>query len=168
MKRTYSLWLVCDEVSCRRLQTTIDSFARQFSTPVFLPHLTLYGGIHSDDESAVIAKCRETVRHRQPLELHLETTGMEDERFRCLYIRVRNTQELAALFRRAEAVFGKQREWYPHISLLYGVVPSGEKERALRGQRSALPGKAEAIALALYDTSGDVHEWREVIRLPLQ
>ncbi len=164
----YSLWLVLDDVSCRRFQTAIGNFAQRFSAPVFLPHVTLYSGIRSKDETAVIAQCREIAHCLPPVELHMETVGMENDRFRCLYVRVRNTPELAALFRRAEMLFRGNHDWYPHISLLYGVVHRSEKEKALREHYRTPLNRAEAIALALCDTSGDVEEWREVVRLPFR
>ena len=102
-----------------------------------------------------------------PVELHMESVGMEGDRFHSLFVRVRKTRELDGLFRRAREAFGGEQEFYPHISLLYGVIGNSEKEQALRGRNDHRMCRADSRVLALYDTTGDVGEWREVAAFPL-
>ncbi len=162
MNTTYSLWLLPDEASRSFFRAAITYFAERFSTPVFIPHMTLYGGIRSDDLSAVIAKCEHISKRARSIALSIASIGMQQERFRSLYLRVQRTPELDGLFTCAEEIFGGQRDIYPHISLLYGEIDRREKERVLREGNINIAMRAEAVALALWDTSGDVSEWREI------
>lgn len=165
--RTFSFWLLPHGAANERFRTAIHDLAERFSTPEFEPHCTIYGGIHSEDEDDIVARCRRIASATPPLTLHMESTDMRDDRFHSLFVRLRTTDDLAALHRRADEVFDGGWEFEPHISLLYGELPREDKERAQRERDEDWTGRAEARHLALYDTTGDVREWREVVRLEL-
>jgi len=157
----YSLWLMPTGEVRRRLATTILELGGKYSTPAFEPHVTLAGGIVGP-AGQVASKMRDLARRIPPFTVRLTTVDGLEEYFRCLFVRVVPTHPIMSAHEAAREVFHLERQpaFTPHLSLLYGRLPSDMKERiiVLLGRQFELDFKASR--LHLYLIKGQPAAWR--------
>jgi 2'-5' RNA ligase len=160
---TYALWLMPEGDLFRRLAGTILELSRKHSTPAFEPHVTLLGGI-TGPEREVISKSAELVPRIRPFMVRLTHVDYLDEYFRCFFVRVAATGPAVKAHQVAKEVFGLRESagYMPHLSLIYGHLASGMKERMVAelGRRFDLEFKVRSLHLFL--TRGEPGAWRRV------
>jgi 2'-5' RNA ligase len=148
----------------QRLAETILDLSRQYAAPAFEPHVTLAGGIVGPARE-VASKIRDLARRIPPFTVRLtEVTGL-DEYFRCLFVRVAITHPIMRANKAAREVFhlAKQPPFMPHLSLLYGNLPSSVKERIVASLGRQFELEFEARSLHLYLIRGAPQAWRRVV-----
>lgn len=147
----------------RRLRAVILKLSREYSTPAFKPHVTLLGRIVGPRRE-VLAKSAQLARSMRPLWVQLGALDALDEYYRCLFVRAAKTGPLKKAYRAAQRIFSlEQRPAYmPHLSLMYGDLPSRLKAQMIRrlGRRFNL--EFEVRSLHLYLTAGQSRAWRQV------
>ena len=159
----YSLWLLPTGEQQLRLAETIDRLSLDHGGPRFDPHLTLLGGL--DGAAAPFAAATERLAASlPPIRLRLQDIAFGDERYRCLYLRVEQQDDLMAAHREALRLFGRKDDpaFLPHLSLLYGTL-SPDTRTAI----AATLGEWRAVAcqagrLRLVATGGGPSSWRSV------
>jgi len=151
------------------LAGTILDLSREYAAPAFEPHVTLEGGIVGPARE-VASKMADLARRIPPFPVRLTEVDCFDEYFRCLFVRVATTHPIMRANKDARAVFRleKQPPFMPHLSLLYGNLPSSVKERTVAslGRRFELEFKVSG--LHLYLTRGEPTAWRRVGRFGLK
>jgi hypothetical protein len=92
-----------------------------------------------------------------------------DEPLRCLYLPIGPTFNLLALQALARATLGVDREdpFEPHLSLVYGRLPSSDRIALAREIAAELPGRTRFDTLDVVRTTGPVSRWRRSARFPL-
>lgn len=158
----YSLWLMPHGDLYELLRDLIESLAQRFDAPVFEPHVTLLGGIRSDNEQKLIETCAAIAGKTPPFVLNLTQTDMTSEYYRSLFVRIREQGELTELYRRAVENLEGRTEFMPHISLLYADLGRDEKADLIREIGKYWNETMTAQQMKLYDTTGQVRQWREV------
>ena len=164
----YSLWLMPTGEVRQRLAATILDLSRQYAAPTFEPHVTLAGGI-AGPAREVVAKMAELARRIPPFTIRLTEVDFLDEYFRCLFVRVAQTQPIMKANKVAQAVFSleKQPTFVPHLSLLYADLPSGVKERIVASLGRRLELDFKVSDLHLYRIKGEVAAWCRTARFDL-
>jgi 2'-5' RNA ligase len=166
MKGTgFSLWIVPEGEVRRRLATLIRVLARRFGGPVFEPHVTLLAGVPGPAREA-LSRAREAVGAQGPFEVRFLGAEAGDSYFRCLYLRVQPSPELAALHERACEAFGRRNEapFFPHLSLLYAPPPAPPVVDEIR---ASLPAGFGARRVDVYSTEGEAARWHRLGRMRL-
>lgn len=155
-----SLWLVPEGEVHGRLATLIESLARRLGTPSFAPHVTLLGGI-LDAEAEVLTRATELTRGLAPLVIPLERIDGSDDYFRCLFVRAGETEALLAAHERAGRAFGRGQAapFLPHLSLVYGRLAPGGKQRLIAELKVSLPAEFRATRLEVVRTEGPPEDW---------
>jgi 2'-5' RNA ligase len=163
-----SLWLAPESAGRERLGRLIAELAGRLGTPPFEPHVTLLGGL-TLDESQVRARCRHLARRILALPLRFRGIEGTDEYFRCLYLRVSETDDLLAAHNRAREEFGLRQElpFVPHLSLLYGHVPPATREALIAELQAQVPPGFLADRLEVVRTEGPPGDWRRLDSLGL-
>jgi len=153
----------------RRLAGTIVRLSREYSTPVFKPHLTLLGRIVGPRDE-VLAKFAQLARRLRPFTIRLRVVDGLDEFYRCLFIRAAKTGPLMRAHLAARRTYNLpgRAAYMPHLSLMYGDFSANVKEKIIGklGGRFAL--RFEVRSLHLYSTTGQPRYWRQVGRFHLK
>jgi 2'-5' RNA ligase len=152
-----------------RLAGTILDLSREYAAPAFEPHVTLAGGIVGPARE-VASKMTDLARRIPPFIVRLTAVDGLDEYFRCLFVRVATTHPIMTANKAAREVFSLEQQpaFMPHLSLLYGNMPSNVKERivASLGRRFELDFKVSG--LHLYLIKGAPQAWRRVASFGLR
>jgi 2'-5' RNA ligase len=164
----YAVWLVLSEESRERFQAIIDALSTRCGAPVFEPHITLLSGF-TGDEKTLIAQARALALDIEPLELHLGQAKCLDEYYRCLFVEVALSRQLAYARDAAMRRFTPPTSapFYPHLSLLYGDLPATKKEKLLDAIGRRFDEELRIEQLVLIAAPGAPDSWRRVELLAL-
>ena len=164
----YSLWLLPSGEEERRLAKAIESLSRDPGGPRFDPHLTLLGGLDGEEE-AFIDAARRLAASLRPVILHLRGIEFGDEYYRCLYIRVGESEKLTAAHREALRFFGKRKapSFMPHVSLFYGTLKEPRRRDLCSRLNRTFDLDCPADRLRLVATGGGPPSWRGVCEIRL-
>jgi 2'-5' RNA ligase len=147
----------------QRLAGAIFDLSRKYAAPAFEPHVTLVGGIAGPGRE-VASKMRGLAKRIPPFTVRLTAVDGLDEYFRCLFVRVATTHPIMTANKAAREIFGLEQQpaFMPHLSLLYGNLPTSLKERIIAslGRQFALEFKVNS--LHLYLTKSEPASWRRV------
>ena len=153
----------------QRLAGTILDLSREYATPAFAPHVTLAGGIVGPARE-VSSKMRDLARRIPPFPVRLTTVDGLDDYFRCLFVRVATARPIMTANKAAREIYRlePQPAFMPHLSLLYGHLPSSVKEgiAASLGRRFELEFKVSS--LHLYLIKGEPAAWRRMASFGLR
>lgn len=165
----YSIWLMPTGEVRERLKGIIALLSGRYSCPLFEPHMTLIGGLPDRD---IVPRTAWLVSLLSPFAVSLVEAGCWDEYYRCLYVRVEETEEVLGAKEMAERVFGRQQgEYMPHVSLMYGNLPPHVphvKEEIIRETEGKLDLSFLAGSLHLVSTTGGPEDWRLVEEFPFK
>jgi len=103
--------------------------------------------------------------------MHYAKIGYLDEYFKCLFIRVKKTHNLMQGHMRAREIFEWQSEaeYMPHLSLVYGNLPSMTKKEIVSDLRRNLrPIGFDVKTVQLVVTEGQPKEWTLMKELRLK
>lgn len=100
----YSLWLVPEGKELEELNNLVDELAKKFNAPLFIPHVTILGGIDLKEED-VIAKTRQIAINQEAFDIELNEIKYEGAWNRALFIRGKDSPELTNLFKNSHAIF---------------------------------------------------------------
>ena len=159
----YALWLMPSGEVRQRLAGTILELSRQYGTPAFQPHVTLAGSIVGPARE-VESKMKDLARRIPPFTVRLTTVDGLEEYFRCLFVRVAQTHPIMSANAAAREIFRLPRRpaFMPHLSLLYGSLPSKEKERIIASLGRQFELEFRAATLQLYLIKREPAAWQRV------
>lgn len=166
--KSYALWLIPEGEACRRLARTIRRLSREHSTPGFAPHITLASGIVAPVHE-VVTKSAQLAESLRPLRLRLTRLDSHEEYFRCLFVKVAPTPQLARAHRRAREIFALRgrRAFLPHVSLVYGELSRAAKRKITSSLGRRFDLEFEVRHLRVVAIQGLPSEWRRVKSLRL-
>lgn len=166
----YALWLLLPPAERARFTELIRTLAEQHGTPSFEPHITLLGGI-SGAQDAVVATTAALARRIAPLHIQLAEIGQRDSYFQCLFVHAVPVPALLRANRDAREQFarGKDSEYVPHLSLVYGDLERTRKTAiaAQLGGRFDREFRVEELALVRYSRDDRPQDWRRVATFAL-
>jgi 2'-5' RNA ligase len=159
----YSLWLMPKGEVRRQLAETILDLSGKYSTPTFEPHMTLASSIVGPARE-VESKMKDLARRIPPFTVRLTTVDGLEEYFRCLFVSVAQTHPIMSANEEARKIFclPKRPAFMPHLSLLYGSLPSKEKERIIASLGRQFELEFRATTLHLYLIKREPAAWRRV------
>lgn len=168
---TYSIWLIPDRESpaYRALDDLIADHARSHpDAPNFDPHITLLGGIETD-EATVVDRTRNLARGRDPLELNFGDVSCSTTTHQCVFLLAVPSVPLLDLRQAATEAFGRAAKMYvPHVSLIYGDLSPEDRVRAVRSiDADSVPDSVQSDTLEIVETGGAVSDWRPVSTISL-
>lgn len=168
MAKRYSLWMMPSGDIYNRLAKTISQLNREYSTPNFEPHVTLIGRVVGSEEY-ILPKTSQLATLIRPYEIRLTAVDYLDEYFRCLFIRVEETEHVMDANLKARGIFNRQQDpkYMPHLSLMYGNFTPRIKEKIIAGIGREFNMKFEARSIHIFSTNGEPKDWYRVKELPL-
>lgn len=159
---TYSLWLQPTGDIAYRLQERIKKLSQKHQTPFFAPHVTLLGGL-SFSQTEITSLTDTLASSLQPFELLLTKAGYRNEYYQSLFIYVKESGKLKELRKIACQMFDiENKEFMPHLSLLYGDLSQKEKERILNIIGREFHIRFPVSSIAVMQTNGKPNQWKKV------
>lgn len=168
-KDEYSIWLTPNEPANQQLSDVINSLANKYNCLKFSPHLTLIGKLFENEKDAYV-KTLKLSFELKPFEVSLNGIKYFNEFYRCLFIKAIETPELIEANKKAQEIFKKEYEYFPHLSLMYKEetsVPVELKKKIIKEFKN-LPSKFIVNSLELYYTGHDLDSWYKVERFRLR
>ncbi len=146
-----------------RLASLISQLSEERSAPSFQPHVTLIGGLMGPEED-IVSKTLQLVSVVRPLMIRLTRAEYLDEYFRCLFVRMEETEEVKGANLRAREIFGRQLDpqYMPHLSLMYGRFLPSDKQGIIATLGQSLALSFVASCIHLFSTDGDPKDWCRV------
>jgi 2'-5' RNA ligase len=164
-KPQYSLWLMPRKELYRDLALRIEELARDYGSDSFEPHVTLLGDVPGEKEE-VIRKAGALCKGRKPFEITLTYVDYTGQASKALFIKAEKPAPLESLHRDARKAYSMPSKsgYAPHLSLLYGNHPTGEKEDAIRrmGKEFGKEFTADAIFVVHCSSNVPVKDWHVV------
>jgi 2'-5' RNA ligase len=168
MSGQFFLWLLPPDSVHDRFAALIGTLSRRLGTSAFTPHLTLIGSVDLP-ELDVVSRAAALAADLPPPRIHLTRIEWSDAFYRCLFIRAETTAALQAAHRTASACFGRSPEpaFMPHLSLVYGSIPTAEKERIAAEIGPLAEATFVADRLVICFADGPPERWRTIHAFPL-
>jgi 2'-5' RNA ligase len=158
----FALWLV-PEISVRdELQGIIDRLCDEYSAPAFPPHVTVFAGVGSRkrlEESIDTA-----LAGVSPFDLRVRGLEHTQQFFRSFYIAFEPHPDLNALSERIGSLLSRKQVYglEPHMSLMYKVLPSEEKQALV--EQLDIPGPSIRFDQCLLVEPGPSNSWADIRR----
>jgi 2'-5' RNA ligase len=164
----FSLWLMPSGEVYKRLYSLILQLGRKYNTPIFEPHVTLIGEVQGDEETLIL-KTIKLASLIKSYKIELNTVEFLDDYFRCLFLRVRETDEVMKANKEARKIFRREIEsrYIPHLSLIYGHLSHQIKEDLITEIDKEIPTRFEVNSIHLFSINGEVKDWYRVKEFPL-
>lgn len=145
------------------LSKTISQLSKQYSAPLFPPHMTLMGDIY-DSEKEMIERTQQLASRIHPFQVTLTTVDYLDVYFRCLFLRAEETPALLQANQVARTIFHREQEprFMPHLSLLYGNFDVETKKQMIETIGREFRRTFPVTVLHLFSTTGETKEWYRV------
>lgn len=161
--QTYSIWLIPEGEVCQNLAKIIFQLSKKYSTPLFEPHVTLIGSIRSPEEE-VILKTSQLATFIPPYKIQLTNWGYFDEYTRCLFLKVRESEEVMKANLKAREIFNRRNDpsYFPHLSLIYGNLSRQIKKEIIGQVGGDFKVSFSVKSLHLFSTKGEVKAWHRV------
>lgn len=116
-------------ISNDKFKNNINQLHLSFNGPLFDPHVTLIGGFLGK-EKALIDKTESVAKKISPFKLSLTDISYSSQFFQSLFINVKLDQQLVDIRNTLCKEFDfKEKNFIPHLSLIYGDYNLSEKER---------------------------------------
>ncbi len=160
---SYSLWLMPSGQVYDTLAETIHQLSARYSTVSFEPHVTLLSHL-AGSEQEIVAKGSELSTVVRPYEIRLAAPDYLDEYFRCVFLRVEETPAVVDAHRQARQIFGRRQDppYMPHLSLVYGNLPSATKQSIVAQVGRELQLAFQVTSMHLFSTHNQPDNWRRV------
>lgn len=166
MSRGTALWLLPPPEVRAQYASVIDELSERYGTARFEPHLTLVSGVPMDHSVEAAAHALQPLLRE--VEIHPLRVVVGDGYYRCIVIEVAARGALVAARREAERLLGlEQREFWPHVSVVYGELPVEAKRQIVAGLAKFPLQPFPAAALEAVDIHENPAAWRARLRLAL-
>jgi 2'-5' RNA ligase len=165
----FSVLLVPEEKDKNYLSKIIESLADKYSSPVFVPHLTLFGGItiNFDELKSII---NDVFKNTKPFTIKKTGINQSEAFFKTVFIEFERDEKLSELFKMfSQKTDGRDLSTFkPHISLMYKILPEDEKLKIISGldiKNEFTIGSVYIVAPKVGDKDfRDVDGWRIVYK----
>lgn len=125
-----AFWLVPQLIDRQKLEEHMASLAREFSSPQFVPHVTLYSCYRTPQQQELKLLAR-LAAGSKPVTLQAEGLCGKERLSQALYVDLKNDESSCHLYYAFAKGVTKPSEYIfdPHLSLLYQDLSVSERER---------------------------------------
>lgn len=156
MSAFYSIWLIPSLPVFTYLRKIILKLALENDAPVFLPHITLIGGIRDRDKA--LKGAAQVVEGINKFQVILKKIRYETIWSKALYFEAERNEDLVGLFSKASRIFLSKGNFQPHLSLLYGTFPPVLKKRIIKELGSSWPKSFVVKRIDVYRTGDKIED----------
>lgn len=167
MEKTVSFWLIPQDDQKSFLQDIITSLAHEHSAPVFEPHITVFNGRFSDDESIKVIE--KTMNDVEPLGLGIKDIEYTNEYTKTLFLSFNGNEALTSISEEMRRLCKYHSEFIlkPHLSLIYKTMKESTQARLVHEITIPISkiifDEVKVISTAsIVRKQDDVRDWRIV------
>ena len=134
MKQLLSVWLVPEKEDENYLQELINTLGKENNSPIFIPHLTLFGDIKIEFEELKNA-IDNVFENIKPFKIKKTCVFQSELFFKTVFVEFKKSNLLTNLFENLEKETGEKKDvstFKPHISLMYKLMPEVEKLKIIK------------------------------------
>ena len=164
--RGYSIWMIPKNSAYSTLSSIIARISKEHNTPIFRPHITLIGEIKGD-ETDLAAKTEQLASQISPFTVIPLQINLHNKYYRSLYLKLKETKELIEANQKAQEIFNKKENFFPHLSLMYGNIPTLKKLDIISNLEK-INNDISINALYFYSTKGGIENWHEIKKFNLK
>ncbi len=167
----YSLWLEPSVKDPARqfLAEMVQVFAKEYGTPIFIPHVPLLVGIEGDIEN-ILAKTADLSANICPFTINLGEVISRGQYFQSFLSSVSQDGEIMNAGEQVRTLFAMPGAYFPHMSLAYGNFSDNQfirlEEMAREADISGISFLVESVHV--YRTEGTVEEREHVAEFQLK
>jgi 2'-5' RNA ligase len=165
----YSIWLIPTGEVYNRLNTLISKLSKNYNTPYFEPHVTLISKVLGSDNE-IIQRTSQLSSLVRKYRIELNRVEYLDEYFRCLFLRLRETNEVMGANREAREIFGRKTDpkYMPHLSLMYGDFPPDKKREIIAEIGNEIQLTFDVESIHLFSTNNEPNDWYRIKEFSLK
>lgn len=151
-----------------KLNSLISQLSEKYNAPYFEPHITLISEILGL-EKEIVSKTDQLASVVQPYRIEFSRVEYLDEYFKCLFIRVKETDAIMRANQKARKIFGRETDsqYIPHLSLVYGDFSPQTKKEIIREIGREFNLGFDVDRIHLFSTNGKPEVWHRVKEFPL-
>ena len=132
MQKRYAIWLMPSGAAYKKFRSRILKLSRDYETVDFEPHITLVGDINENKKS-IMSSIAKIVPSLKPFYVELTGVGDSENRYKCIFIRVRKSGNIMSLNRSLRKSLKVDDATYePHLSLMYGNLKRDTRKGILK------------------------------------
>ncbi len=167
MDNLFSVWLVPEEKDKEYLDKIIKRLAGKYSSPIFIPHLTLLPNaeININELKTAIEQVFQSVR---PFKIKTERLNQSEAFFKTVFIEFELDEALKNLFLALSEKTDKRdlSTFKPHLSLMYKIMPEEEKIKIVNDLNTKDEFTIGSVMINKNDPNDyqNVNGWRIVYR----
>ena len=172
----HSLWMCPSGNASQAYSDIISDMAKELGTFQFTPHITLVAAMLTGEQD-VLERSRQLASQLAPYQFEFQEVSSRDAYFQCVYAKMKLTPEVVAANALARQVFTERQSdppYMPHLSMVYGDLPTTTKEDVVipklssdLSRRSSETQILPVDSIQVWSTQGDVKEWYLVEKIPL-
>tara|TARA_B110000211_G_C13935776_1_gene489297 strand:+ start:214 stop:741 length:528 start_codon:yes stop_codon:yes gene_type:complete len=158
VSKGYWIWGQFDIESTKQIDTLYQSINSKFDGPKFDVHLTISGPIHYQDE--LHNPIFESLSSKfSKFNIQLNGLGYKNEFFQSLFLNAAKDQSLKNLKLEVDKCLKLDvGEYFPHISLFYGMVASDSKIKTISELKS--PKHVLLDKISIVEVDEEIKSWR--------
>ena len=163
--KRYSIWGEFDEGSTSAIEEIQKMVNLSLKGPLFKPHLTLSGFFEINPK--ILEAIQRFSLKQKKLLMKTQSYGMKDKFFQALYIKIEESESLTNLKKNLdETLFKNNGEFFPHISLFYGLEDESIKQLVI-DKLPVLPEEILLSKLSIARIEDDIQAWEVIHSFPL-
>ncbi len=134
MNNHFSVWLVPETSDKKYLEKIIEQLAAKYSSPIFVPHLTLLPDTNAGFNELKIA-IEQIFKDMRVFKVSVEGINQSEAFFKTVFIEFKRDENLSELFKTfSQKTDGRDLSTFkPHVSLMYKILPENEKLKIISG-----------------------------------
>jgi len=121
-----------DKASSNLLQKIIDDNVKKYGGFSFKPHMSLYGGFETEDNS-ITKKIEQLSLQLNPFTAITTEVAMSTTFYQCVFVRIKTIPQVMNAHLKAKKTLGisDHHVYMPHISLVYGDLNLETKQKII-------------------------------------
>lgn len=172
MTEELSVWLLPCRDDRSTLAEKIDNLAHQYSSPRFVPHVTVLGPLTAEISQAS-ERLRELASQFQPFDVLTTGVSHGPARFKAVFIEVAVPEGVQIMRSRLTQLWpeAQRASFHPHISLIYKPLAESDRKAIAVSVTAARSYSFDEIAIVIPGGKCrdwlDVESWRTVVTYKL-
>lgn len=164
----FSLWLEPKGENYERINSFALKLQKPTSSPNFVPHITLLSDIPFTAEK-IKEQMGKIANNTTPFEITFKKISAGDNYFKSFFLECNESTELMNLNKFTQNIFDVNKQYLPHMSILYGNTKEQfKKELFDEVQKQGMDFFSfEIKTISLWHALGTVEEWKKIIEVPL-
>jgi 2'-5' RNA ligase len=163
-KQIYALSIIPPQDVYDKLKSIVDDLSDRYNEPKFKPHITLVSEIRKP-EGHMMEKCEELASQLKPFRVKLSKLGYLNRYYQCVFLLAEKSPELMEANQKAKKMFElPDKEYMPHISLLYGDKYTEQTKQKIIDEIGELSVEFEVDSFHLDHSSDEIpiEDWQWV------